>query len=491
MIRIWESILEKNENGEILLSGVVVGKIDGFLFKKTDDVNDDLITDDVKAFITQQLEQQIDLLINEGDAALRIEDDFTIRRKGAEIARLKKTDDILAPDFDIHVDPLIDGLPLARLALHIQSRIKRQINLALDPLEVVRKTEDLTDDGKAFVEKLISAMGYLPRHEIDGLVRAIQPEERSRLRKAGIRFAQYGVFVRDILKPMAQATKIILWALYNDFEAVPELPPAGIVSIPHNPDLPKGYYNIAGYRVCGACVVRADMIEKLADSVRASAEKTEENPKGEFEITAQHMSYVGKSGEDFAAILKTLGYEYRTEMVKIISAEVKPQQQIIGQDISDTTPVTVEKDNDNQENADDAHIAEKDVPEALSETVTVEATEVAEASDAAEDVPSETATTEVSVTETEKEKHIWFWSGHKKKQNFANKKRFKKKESDGKNSDKKRDPKKGKFKGDRKKSGKSSSDQKEAGNQPYVNMPGKHKVNQENNPFAALLSLKK
>ena len=192
----------------------------------------------MKTFIAQQLEQQIDLLINEGDAALRIEDDFTIRRKGAEIARLKKTDDILAPDFDIHVDPLIEGLPLARLALHIQSR-KTQINLALDPLEVVRKTEDLTDDGKAFVEKLISAMGYLPRGDIDNIVRAIQPEERSRLRKAGIRFAQYGVFVRDILKPMAQATKIILWALHNEFETVPELPPAGVVSIPYNPELPK------------------------------------------------------------------------------------------------------------------------------------------------------------------------------------------------------------------------------------------------------------
>ena len=51
--------------------------------------------------------------------------------------------------------------------------------------------------------------------------------------------------------------------------------------------------------------------------------------------------------------------------------------------------------------------------------------------------------------------------------------------------------KKDKFKGERKKSGKSSSPKEKAANQPYVNMPGKHKVNQENNPFAALLNLKK
>lgn len=459
--------MEKNENGEILLSGEVIGKIDGFLFTKADDVNEDVITDDVKTFVTQQLEKQIDLLINEGDAALRIEDDFTIRRQGVEIARLKKTDDILAPDFDIHVDPLIDGLPLARLALHIQSRIKRQINLALDPLEVVRKTEDLTDDGKAFVEKLISAMGYLPRQDVDNIVRAIQPEERSRLRKAGIRFAQYGVFVRDILKPMAQATKIILWALYNDFDKVPELPPAGIVSIPYNPDLPQGYYNIAGYRVCGEFVVRADMIEKLADSVRAVAEKTEENPKGEFEISAQHMSYVGKSGEVFTAILKTLGYDFRTETVTVVTAEVKPKSDDAEEKTS-VEPTEEAVSQDHQAGESQEENAEK--PEGKSE----------------EDVVSD-----VSVTETEKEKQIWFWAGQKKKPASGNKKRFKKKESDGQNSDKKRGSRKDKFKGERKKSGKTSSKEEKSGNQPYVNMPGKHKVNQENNPFAALLNLKK
>ena len=491
--------MEKNENGDILLSGEVIGKIDGFLFKKADNISDDIITDDVKSFVTQQLEQQIDQLINEGDAALRIEDDFTIRRKGAEIARLKKTDDILAPDFDIHVDPLVEGLPLARLALHVQSRIKRQINLALDPLEVVRKTEDLTDDGKAFVEKLISAMGYLPRQDVDNIVRAIQPEERSRLRKAGIRFAQYGVFVRDILKPMAQATKIILWALHNDFETVPALPPAGVVSIPYNPELPEGYYNIAGYRICGDYVVRADMIEKLADSVRAAAEKTEENPKGEFEITPQHMSYVGKSGDIFTAILKTLGYDYRTEMVTVISAEVKPQEAIIGQDITDVAPKTVEEANDNQENDQQAETTE--VNEIAEDTETANLTEKSqeeEAEASAEEAVSEEVTegaeaaTEVSVTETQKEKQIWFWAGHKKKPSgHNNKKKFKKKESDGKNSDKKHASKKGKFNGDRRKSGHSSDKNEKQENQPYVNMPGKHKVTQENNPFAALLNLKK
>ncbi|MEM6602934.1 MAG: hypothetical protein AAF621_02690 [Pseudomonadota bacterium] len=483
--------MEKNDNNEISVDGQIIGQIDGFIFQKKEDASDEAVTEDVNTFITQTLESQIDQLINEGDAALRIENDFTIRRKGAIIAKLKKTDEILAPDFDIHVDARIEGLPLARLALHIQSRIKRQINLALDPLEVVRKTEELSEDGKIFVDKLVQGMGYLVRSDVDDIVRKIGTEERTKLRKSGVRFAQYGVFVRDILKPMAQEIKLILWALYNDLEAVPESPPAGVVTIAYNPDLPEGYYAIVGYKVCGQYAVRADMIEKLADAVRSLAMKSETNPNGEFEITAQHMSFVGKSGDAFDAILKSLGYSYRSEVVKVLT--VKP------------TVESDKKDDADEELSKDivAEATEEDIKTEIEESTTsIEPSQEADVTEALQNTNDEAKSDNESdkassteMIETEVEKKIWFWANHCAKKKTHHKKASHKTGDKHKKGDSKTDKakKKNKSHASNKKSHQSNDNKKSSKpvNSPYVNMPGTHKVKDENNPFAALSALKK
>ena len=476
-----------DENGNVIYSDVNVGTIEGFLFHKNEETSLSVLDDDFKRCMTNLLEEKIETLINEGDAALRIENDFTIRYKGAIVARLKKTEDILRPDLDIIVDEYVQGIALARLALHIQSRIKRQINTALDPLEIIRKIENLSEDGTLFVQRMIEKLGYLPRHEIDNLVKKIQLEERTRLRKAGMRFAQYGVFVRDILKPAAQETKLVLWALFHEFEKMPELPPAGVVTIPYNPDMPEGYYNIAGYKICGDFAVRADMVEKLADAVRPLALKTETNPKAEFEITPQHMSLVGKSGEAFDIILKSLGYDYRLEDVNIVS--VAPLVEI------------------------SENISLKD--DIIEENPTV-------ASDMQEDEQAKT-----QINERVIQKKIWFWAPVIRQVNKFLGKHIKKPKADfpdkGVSQEKHKDnntQKPEKFSQDKSRSSVShKTDKRESFKdkkkdnfhkrdnssksqhsekkpsvsepKPYVNMPKRHKVEANNNPFAILSSLKK
>lgn len=486
-----------DENGNVIYSDVNIGTIEGFLFHKNAETSLSIFDDDFRRCITDLLEEKIETLINEGDAALRIENDFTVRYKGAIVARLKKTEDILRPDLDIIVDEYVQGIALARLALHIQSRIKRQINTALDPLEIIRKIENLSEDGVLFVNRMIEKLGYLPRHEIDNLVKKIQLEERTRLRKAGMRFAQYGVFVRDILKPAAQETKLILWALFHEFEKMPDLPPAGVVTIPYNPHMPEGYYNIAGYKICGDFAVRADMVEKLADAVRPLALKTETNPKAEFEITPQHMSLVGKSGEAFDAILKSLGYDYRSEDVNIVS--VSPVSTEVLENVS-----------------------------APQESVEQEDTVLSEGQETQGD-----SVTTPQVSERVIQKKIWFWSPaprqvnkflgkHIKKprvdssdkslpqeknkhnhtqpqeKSFQNKPRFSPsgKTESGKtdNRDNFKEKKKDNFhKRDNSSKSHHKSEKKPPLSEqaPYVNMPKRHKVEADNNPFAILSSLKK
>ena len=76
-------------------------------------------------------------------------------------------------------------------------------------------------------------------------------------------------------------------------------------------------YRIAGYRVCGERAVRVDILERLADIIRPAlawrAGAPGVKPPGAvdgagFTVTVAMTSLVGCSGEDFASILRSLGY---------------------------------------------------------------------------------------------------------------------------------------------------------------------------------------
>src|SRR5207302_4138235 len=78
----------------------------------------------------------------------------------------------------------------------------------------------------------------------------------------------------------------------------------------------KALYRATGYRVCGERAVRVDILERLADLIRpalawrqTSAEKPAGTVDGRcFVVTQAMTSLTGSAGEDFASILRALGY---------------------------------------------------------------------------------------------------------------------------------------------------------------------------------------
>ena len=92
---------------------------------------------------------------------------------------------------------------------------------------------------------------------------------------------------------------------------------SGRTSIPVDKDTPKPLYRTIGYRVCGERAIRVDILERLADLIRPALAWREGatglRPPGAFNgfgftVTGAMTSLTGASGEDFASILRSLGY---------------------------------------------------------------------------------------------------------------------------------------------------------------------------------------
>src|SRR5260370_36063313 len=146
---------------------------------------------------------------------------------------------------------------------------------------------------------------------------------RASLRKYGVRFGAYHIYPPALLKPAARALASMLWDEKQnnvDMSALSGAQPlagSGRTSFPVDKQLDRDAYRVLGYRQCGERAVRVDILERLADLIRPALSWRETSPGAKppgafdgrgFVVTQSMTSLTGSAGEDFASILRALGY---------------------------------------------------------------------------------------------------------------------------------------------------------------------------------------
>src|SRR6185437_11799951 len=196
------------------------------------------------------------------------------------------------------------------------------IEKLLAPLFTLSVAEDVTGMARGVAFQLAEALGVLERQKVSEEVKGLDQPSRATLRKYGVRFGAYHIYLPALMKPAPRALATQLHALKHesaDAHGVTELlhlAASGRTSIPVDKETPKALYRTSGYRVCGERAVRVDILERLADLIRpalAWREGTTPKPDGAidgrgFTVTGAMTSLTGASGEDFASILRALGY---------------------------------------------------------------------------------------------------------------------------------------------------------------------------------------
>ena len=145
---------------------------------------------------------------------------------------------------------------------------------------------------------MVEALGILNRADVADEVKALDQDARSMLRKHGIRFGQFTIFMPLLLKPAPTRLRLLLWSLHAGLDVFPEAPPPGLVTVPVDANAPAGVDRLSGYRNAGDRAIRIDMLERLADLLRV------QDSRGGFEATADMLSITGMTLEQFANLWK-------------------------------------------------------------------------------------------------------------------------------------------------------------------------------------------
>ncbi len=157
----------------------------------------------------------------------------------------------------------------------------------MEPLLALQRDETLTGLARGFAYRLVENFGIIPRGDVAEEVKTLDQEARGALRKHGIRFGQFTIFLPPLLKPAPTRLRLVLWGLSKGLSEFPASPPAGHVTVPAARDAVPGYYAMAGYRAAGDRAIRIDMLERLADMLR------DKDSKGGFEAAPEMLSITG------------------------------------------------------------------------------------------------------------------------------------------------------------------------------------------------------
>ncbi len=249
--------------------------------------------------------------------------DGTIRWTGDAVGKLVAADDLLHPRVLIISDDQLTGAPREAVQARLDLWLKNHVEKLLGPLFDLAKAEDVTGIARGIAFQLIEALGVVERAKIAAEMKDLDQPSRASLRKYGVRFGAYHIYVPALLKPAARELAALLWAQKQDtvdlsaLSGAQHLAATGRTSFPVDKLLDRDAYRMLGYKQCGERAVRVDILERLADLIRPAlswrASSPGEKPAGAFDgrsfvVTQAMTSLTGSAGEDFASILRALGY---------------------------------------------------------------------------------------------------------------------------------------------------------------------------------------
>jgi ATP-dependent RNA helicase SUPV3L1/SUV3 len=317
---------EIGKTGEVIVEGHVIGRLDGFTFAP--DAAE--AGSDAKALqataqkaLAGEIDARAEKLAAAPDDQFVLTSDATIRWTGDAVARLVAADDALHPRIRIISDDRLTGAPREAVQTRLDLWLKTYIEKLLGPLFGLAKAEDITGIARGIAFQLIEALGVLERSKIAAEMKDLDQPSRATLRKYGVRFGAYHIYVPALLKPAARALASLLWAQKQDnvdlsaLSGAQHLAGSGRTSFPVDKLLDRDAYRVLGYRQCGERAVRVDILERLADLIRPALSWREgspsQKPAGAFDgrgfvVTQAMTSLTGSAGEDFASILRALGY---------------------------------------------------------------------------------------------------------------------------------------------------------------------------------------
>ena len=317
---------EINDDNKIYIDGQLVGELKALKFlievtSKTLDTDIKSIKKAARKGIEEELVKRVEEIIKKAEIEINTEN--KVIWKDNPIARLKKGNDYLNPDFEIIADDALTDDARSKLTLFLNKWLANYINEVLGDLIRLTKHQINNQYLRGLIFQLYENNGVIKRNEVDKIVKSIPAEERKKLWGLGIKIGRYHIYLPKMLKPKAVEFRIGLWKIFHNLSSKNKIPKSGLNFL-IGANLDRDFLLLCGFEKFREFFVRIDILEKLFLKI---LENTKDR---KFQINAEMMNLLGCSKENFYKLMTYMNYKKdKSTDTYIFKGEKKKKEKII------------------------------------------------------------------------------------------------------------------------------------------------------------------
>ncbi|MEO1397657.1 MAG: helicase-related protein, partial [Pseudomonadota bacterium] len=248
-------------DGTITVENHFVGRLQGFRFfpdKQGEGVHGRAQRNAAAQVLEQELAMRARRVIAAKADAFSIARPGVVLWRGEEIGKLSAADDPLKPTVALVADTeYLSGPDRERIQERIERFVQEYITEKLKPLVDLAGAEDVSGLAKGIAFQLVEGFGVLKREAVADQLKTLDQPARAQLRRYGVRFGAFNIYLPMLLKPAPAELSAMLWTLNKgtgaglDLNALPDPPRAGLTSVKTNAETPEAFYRGYGFHVCG------------------------------------------------------------------------------------------------------------------------------------------------------------------------------------------------------------------------------------------------
>jgi len=293
---------------KVLINGQYIGILKGLKLQL--DLKVDALDADIKSLkkaarqnVGPEINNRIKQIMDTG--LIEMKDNFKIYWRNDPIAKLTAGLDYLNPKIDLIIDEMIENKERNDLNDYLNRWVIKKIETELNSLIELKNIKEDNPELRALAYRLYENNGVIKRSNISEYLKKINQDDRKKLRKLGVRFGRYHIFLFKLFKPSSVSLRILLWKSYNNKFLNLSPPTFGLNFLNDIKSISKDFMLLCGFEKFDNIYVRIDILERLFLLIYNS----EKDEKKEIKVTPKMLNLLGCTKEDFKKLMKKMGYK--------------------------------------------------------------------------------------------------------------------------------------------------------------------------------------
>ena len=294
---------------KVMINQQYIGSLKGLKLEL--DLKVDALDADIKSLkkaarqnVSPEIIKRINQIIETG--LIELKNDYKIYWNKYPIAKLTPGSDYLNPQIYLIVDEMIENDEKLKLNSYLQKWINEKIETELKSLIDLKNIKETNSELRALAYHLYENNGVIKREEVLEFLKKLNQDERKKLRRIGVKFGRYHIFLFKLFKPSSVSLRTLLWKSYNEKNSNLSPPTFGLNFLEEKKIIDQNFMLLCGFEKFDNFYVRIDILERLFIMILNSKKDDRTN---EIKLIPEMLNLLGSNKENFIKLIQKMNYK--------------------------------------------------------------------------------------------------------------------------------------------------------------------------------------